>query len=164
MLIALLSDIHDHLDNMRAALRQLSSTDCRHMLFLGDMAQISTFRELRAVWPHELDLVAGNNDYPREDFARCAREWSHTRYHGESAELVLDNRRIYMTHVPGYSLSHIATFGEFDAIFFGHTHRAEHHFIGSTLIANPGDLQGRYGRPSYALYDTTRHTLSHVSL
>ena len=63
MLVALLSDIHDHTTNLLLALHSAQEQGCSHLLFLGDMAETSTFRTLRDEWPHPIDLVFGNNEY-----------------------------------------------------------------------------------------------------
>lgn len=164
MLIAILSDIHDRVKNMRLALSQARAEGCTHLLFLGDMAEMSTFRTLRQEWEHEMDLVQGNNDYPREEFAAFAATGPATRFHGASADLHLGGRRIYMAHEPGAGVLYAAESEQFDLVLFGHTHRAGQQTHANTLIANPGDIQGRYGAPSFAIYDTTTHLLRHIRL
>lgn len=164
MILGIISDIHDHTAHLRRALELLEAEGCRHLLCLGDVASVKTLRYLTARWVGSLDLVAGNNDYPRAAFRDCcAPEQPRIRYHGDTAELETDGRRIFMAHEPERTLN-AAEFGGFDAIFFGHTHRAGQMQKGTTLIANPGDIQGRYGCPSFALYDTATHTLRHVRL
>lgn len=163
MLIGIISDIHDRTANLRRALELLAETHCTHLLCLGDIASTGTLQLLGSLWQGELDIVAGNNDYPRSDFRACAGQMPRTRYHGDTAELELDGRRVFLAHEPERAL-HAAKFGRFDAIFFGHTHRAGQMMDASILIANPGDIQGRYGCPSFALYDTATHTLRHVNL
>lgn len=163
MNLGLISDIHDNVPGMCAALEQLAAAGCSCLLCLGDIASVSTLRRLRESWQGELHLVAGNNDYPRADFSAAAAAMPHTHYHGDTAELTLGGRRIFMAHEPERTLS-AARFGSFDAIFFGHTHRAGQLQEGGALIANPGEVQGRYGHPSVAVYDTATHTLRHLSL
>ena len=68
MLVALLSDIHDHTTNLLLALHTAQEQGCSHLLFLGDMAEASTFRTLRDEWPHPIDLVFGNNEYEIKSF------------------------------------------------------------------------------------------------
>ena len=164
MLIAIFSDIHDQTAHMRQALRKAQEAGCTHLLFLGDMTTAATYRELREAWAHGLDMVAGNNDYPREIFQKLASESEQTRFHGESAQLTLDGRRIYMTHEPHNGVLYAAESGEFDLALFGHTHRSGQQTHGATIVANPGDLQGRYGAPSFAIYDTVAHRVRHVAL
>lgn len=164
MLIALFADIHDNTRNMQQALQKALAEGCSHLLFLGDMASVATFRQLRQAWPHGMDIVPGNNDYPRADFLEEAKQSPLTRYHAESAQITLDERHIYMTHEPYNGVLYAAECGEFDAVFFGHTHRGGQQLHGHTIVANPGDIQGRYGDPSFAIYDTTAHTVRHIAL
>lgn len=164
MKIALLSDIHDNTHNLRRALQQAQTAGCTQLLFLGDMAELSTFRLLRELWPHEMQLVAGNNDYPRAAFHDFAEAAPLTHFHEDSAELELGGRRIYMTHEPMNGVLYAAECGEFDLVLFGHTHRGGQQAHGHTIVANPGDVQGRYDEPSFAIYDTEAHTVTHIAL
>lgn len=164
MLVALMSDAHDELDHLHRAVQQALAADCKRLIFLGDLTTPATLCFLRASWPHAMDLVPGNNDYPIASFLACARPWSNTIFHPTATDITLDNRRLYLTHVPNETLRIAAATGEFDALFFGHTHRPEHHAIGTTLIANPGDIQGRFGSPSFAIYDTLLNSVKHFSI
>lgn len=164
MLIAILSDIHDNTANLRTAIDKALAHGCTHMLFLGDMAEPATLRLLRQLWPHELDLVPGNNDFPRSHFQSFAESAPLTRYHDAGADICVGGRRIYMTHEPQHGVLYAAESGEFDLVLFGHTHRAGQQKHASTIVANPGDLQGRYGDPSFAIYDTAAHSLQHIQL
>ena len=163
MLIGILSDIHDNTDHLHRAIRLMEQENCTRLLCLGDMADVSTLRLLRSLWEGEMDLVSGNNDYPRSAFRDAAAAMPATHYHGDTADLTLAGRRIFLAHEPERTL-HAADLGCFDAIFFGHTHQAGQMRDGRTLIANPGEIQGRYGEPSFAVYDTDTHTLRHIRL
>lgn len=164
MLVALMSDAHDELDHLHRAVQQALTVDCRHLIFLGDLATPDTLRFLRAAWPHAMELVPGNNDYPIAQFLACAHPWANTIFHSSSTDTTLDNRHLYLTHVPNESLRIAAATGEFDALFFGHTHLPEQHMLGSSLIANPGDIQGRFGSPSFAVYDTVHNSVRHFPI
>lgn len=165
MLIAILSDIHDNTRNLRAALQRAQEAGCTQLLFLGDMAGVSTFRLLRELWAQGMQLVPGNNDYPRADFYAFAQQAGpQVILHGETAQPALGGRRIYMTHEPSNGVLYAAECGEFDLVLFGHTHRSGQQRHGHTIVANPGELQGRYGEPSFAIYDTAAHRLEHVYL
>lgn len=163
MLLGIISDIHDNTVGLQAALQRLAAEGCECLLCLGDLACTDTLQLLRRGWQGELHLIAGNNDYPRERFRAAAQAMPRTHYHGDTAELSLGGRRIFMAHEPERTVN-AANYGGFDAIFFGHTHRAGQMTSGETLIANPGEIQGRYGSCSVAVYDTDSHTLRHIRL
>lgn len=160
MLIALMSDAHDEQRNLIKALRCAEEAGCRHLLYLGDLCTVETLRTLRQAWQHELDLVPGNNDYPRSVFAECVQDWENTRFHMDTAHLMIGKRSIMMTHIPGYGLQLAAESGKYDAVFFGHTHRSACATIGHAVVANPGDIQGRYAAPSFATYDTEANSVT----
>lgn len=161
MIIGLISDVHDNTANLAEALRRLRAAACRHLLFAGDLTGSRTLDALCRDWPYELDMVAGNCDPP--DLSRAAEGRERVRFHGDCAELLLDGRHIFLTHSP-YTAQNALAYASFDAVFFGHTHRPMNEMHGRTLVANPGDLQGRFGCPSFALYDTALHSLAHYYL
>lgn len=163
MLVALLSDIHDHTTHLLLALHAAHEQGCTHLLFLGDMAGMSTFRTLREEWSHPIDLVFGNNEYETAAFIKAAQKWPDTTLHGAQASVVLDNRRVFFCHLPWHATK-AAQGGLFDAVFYGHTHTAEVSWIGHTLVANPGEIQGRQNEPTIGIYDTTTQTVRIITI
>jgi predicted phosphodiesterase len=76
------------------------------------------------------------------------------------AELELAGKRIAVTHYPDFAKGLAAT-GKYDAVFHGHTHDKYKDKMGSTLICNPGEIMGRKGKPSFAVYDTVKNEIKH---
>ncbi len=166
MLIALISDIHDHSTRLLLALARAQELGCTHLLCMGDLAAVSTFRLLCEEWTRGLDLVFGNNEWHRDSFLRIADEYPHVTHHGDMGNITLGGRSLFFCHYP-HIASRAAGNGRYDAVFFGHTHRAEQHPAtgdGRPLIVNPGDVQGRYGKPAMAVYDTETNTARLISL
>lgn len=158
MLVALLSDIHDHTTHLLLALHAAEEQGCTHMIYLGDMATIQTFHTLRNEWEHHIDLVLGNNEYEIYAFREAARLWPRTKLHDNEATITLDNRKLFFCHLPGPAMQAART-GKYDAVFFGHTHVPEISTKGYTLVANPGEVYGRQGKPSIGIYDTSDNTV-----
>lgn len=163
MLVALLSDVHDHTTHLLQALHAARVEQCTHLLFMGDMARLSTFRTLREEWGHHIDLVFGNNEYEIAAFQRAAQQWHSTTLHGESADITLGGRRIFFCHLP-WTAAKAAGTGKYDAVFFGHTHMPKILTIGPTLVANPGEIYGRQSKPSIGIYDTESNTVRIVNI
>ena len=163
MLVALLSDIHDHTTHLLPALCAAKQERCSHLLFMGDMAGFSTFRTLREEWGHHIDLVFGNNEYEITAFQRAALQWHRVSLHGEYADITLDGRRIYFCHLP-WTADKAAESGRYDAVFYGHTHIPEVRMHGSTLVANPGEVYGRQGKPTIGIYDTETNSVRIVNI
>ena len=65
----------------------------------------------------------------------------------------LAGRRIAVTHYPAIAAG-LAASDRYDLVCFGHTHRIAEERVGDTLLINPGEVMGRFGRSTYVLYDT----------
>ena len=159
MLIAVLSDIHDNISNLLAALALAEQQGCSHLLVTGDLATLSTLRTLREEWEHGIDLVFGNNEWNRAEHLRMAEQFHHCRHHGDTADITLDGRHIFLTHYPHIAEQAMQS-GEYDAVFYGHTHRAELRQGKSGIIANPGEIDGVRRPPSFAVYNTANNSLT----
>lgn len=167
MKIALISDIHDNAGNLVQALSLAEAAGCTHLICLGDMVHSSTFRTLRTSWAFGIDLVFGNNERERSLFRRMAESFTNTTLHGDTGELELEGRRIFITHMPERMperAQNALAAGAFDAVFFGHTHLVFNRTFGHTLVANPGEITGRGGNPTFGIYDTDTNSVSIQSL
>lgn len=167
MQIGIVSDIHDHLDHLRVAIRFLNER-AEAMICCGDLCSpfvMDTLREFRG----PVHIVFGNND---ADTFRITRK-SDTRLvlHGEFAELSFDGRRVAIQHF-GFLAHPIAESGRYDLVCFGHNHRIGLRATGRTLAVNPGTLMGYAFGPvgaekvphSFALYDTQTAAVQAYSL
>ncbi len=137
MKIGVLSDTHDRVDTTREAIRLLAAHGAELLLHCGDITAPATVRLFDSLPTHfvfgncddehqlepvmrELGVVL-HRDFGRLTLAGCEIAWVHS-------------------HVPGL-LDRLEQSGEFDYLFYGHTHVAESHRTGRTLVANPGALQ-----------------------
>ena len=84
-------------------------------------------------------------------------------FHQPMAHLELGGRRVAVVHYPEFG-EPLALSGKYDAVFSGHNHTAEAQMLGATLWANPGEVMGRYGKPSFGLYDTERNAFEIVRI
>jgi predicted phosphodiesterase len=84
--------------------------------------------------------VFGNWDLNRRGLCRAIREIGAV-IHGETGRLELGGKRIAWLHghVRGARLRLEAS-GEWDFIFYGHSHKPKVHKTGKTLVLNPGAL------------------------
>jgi putative phosphoesterase len=165
MLVAVLSDIHDRLDHLESALSQVKTEGAEHMVFLGDFCAPFTLAAMAdgfTIGP--IDAIFGNND--GDPFLLCsvAASHNHVTLHGQFAELEIDSNQIALNHYPDIS-RRLAESQAYDAVFSGHDHQQYIHRIGNrTLWANPGEIMGRFGPPSFGLYDTGSATFRHIQI
>ncbi len=155
MRIGIVSDIHDNIWALAEALKTLEGTDT--LLGLGDYCAPFTIAAIGEGFGRPVHLVWGNNDGDKVTISRVAAQYSQITLHGEWAKLELDGQQIALVHDP--SLGRALAEGErFDLVCHGHDHRRNIQQIGRTLLVNPGEVMGRLGVRSVAIYDTERHS------
>jgi len=153
MLIAVLSDIHDNIWKLEKALDQLGQAEV--LLFCGDFCAPFTLEMMAEGFQGPLFAVLGNNDGDVLLLSRIAAKAGNVTLHSLMGKVTLGDREITLIHYPALASS-LASGGKYDAVFYGHTHRPQVEERGETLLINPGEVMGRFGRPTYALYDTVK--------
>lgn len=136
MKIAILSDIHDNLWNLKAALAAVHDSDV--LLCCGDLCSPFVMDEL-ARFPRDVHIVFGNND---ADLFRITRKSTdRVRVYGEFFEAELGGKRFAMNHFD-YLARPIAASGLYDVVCYGHNHRFAVERTGKTVLINPGPIMG----------------------
>jgi putative phosphoesterase len=136
MLLAVLSDIHDHLHNLAAAIEYASAAEV--LICCGDLCSPFVMDQL-ARFPGPVHIVFGNND---ADLFRITRKSSdRVRVHGEFFETVLDGKKVAVNHFD-YIARPIAESGRYDIVCYGHNHEFSVARVGRALAINPGPIMG----------------------
>lgn len=162
MRIALISDIHDHRSKLKKALEGISDADL--LICLGDLCSPFIIKDLGEGFSGPIHIVFGNNDGDLFRITQTAKSFSHITLHGEIAELILDGKRIAITHFDTVARM-LATSDSFDLICFGHNHTYEVREVGKTLLVNPGEIMGEIsGTSSYAVYSTATNSVERFNL
>ena len=161
MKIAVLSDIHDRLENLSLVLADETLGGCDALIFLGDFCAPFSLAQLAEGFDKPIHAVFGNNDGDQFLLSKIAAGFNHVTLHGHFAELEFDSRKIAINHYPDIS-KRIAEGPTFDAVFSGHDHQRYIHQFDTTIWANPGEIMGRFGNPSFGVYDTQTNTFKHV--
>jgi putative phosphoesterase len=152
MRVAILSDIHDNIPKLRAALGGLKGVGA--VLCLGDLCSPFIVKELGEGFRGPLHVVFGNNDGDRYRIAEVAKEYPHIQIHGEYADLEIDGRSFSLNHYDDIARA-IAATGKHDVVCHGHSHRLVIERKGSTLVVNPGEIFGLLsGKSTFVIYDT----------
>lgn len=134
MRIGVISDTHGLLrDEVREFLR-----NCDHIIHAGDVGDIDTLNELRAIGP--MTAVYGNVD---------AGRWASSL--PPDTHFTLGGRSFYLIHNIHYAEADLEN-GGFDVVVYGHSHMPEIRRAGPVTYLNPGSAgPRRFGRPvSYA--------------
>ena len=161
MKIAILSDAHDHLEQLRRALQLVQG--CGALLFCGDLCAPFTLREIAEGFAGPVHTVLGNNDGDVLLMARVAQQAGNVTLHGDYAELELAGRRVALVHYPRLAEG-LAALGDYDLVCHGHDHQVRVVQVGPTLLLNPGEVMGWKGRSSCAIYDTATREAEIIEL
>ena len=153
MLIAVFSDVHDNIWNLADALRQVKAADAEVLLFCGDFCVPFTLTQMGQGFSGPVHCVLGDNDGDPRLLLHNALAAGNVTLHGQHAELTLDGRRVAVNHYPEIA-QRLASSGQFDLVCYGHNHLARVEQISATVVANPGEVMGRFGAPTFGLYDT----------
>lgn len=161
MLLGVISDSHDHIPNLRHALKLLSERRVEMIFHCGDLIAPFVTKEL-GTFGGPVHTVFGNNDADRflALKVQIAAAPSVT-HHGEFGFVDAGGHRIGFTHYKEYARGFAAS-AQCDAAFFGHTHEFYEERIGNVLVLNPGELLGMKGKPSFCVYDTATRRFERV--
>jgi putative phosphoesterase len=165
MLIGLMSDTHDNLPQVDKAVRRLNDANVDLVLHAGDYVApftIPRFKKLKS----KLIGVFGNNDGDHELLKIRFHENKQLEIHGNFADVRADSLRIALLHGTDMELLEALIDREsFDVVVHGHTHVAEAHRKGRTLVVNPGEVCGYLtGTSTISLLDTVKRKARIVKL
>jgi len=169
MKICILSDSHDNIPLLDAAVTHAKRQGAEAVLHCGDIVAPST---LTCLERHRLPVhvIYGNNSGDLFALGRAAgRPGTVLRFHGMDAALAFGPRRVFMVHYPHYARAMAAT-GEWDLVCCGHSHQPSIDVLptlggGTATVVNPGTVGGVGGAPAtYVLGDLERLRFDIVDL
>jgi putative phosphoesterase len=139
MRIAVLSDIHDNVWKLDAALAQVRDTDA--MVCCGDLCSPFIVHQIGRGYAKPVHVVFGNNDADLFRITSIAAKNSQMRLYGEIFTGEFGGRKAAANHFDAIARP-LAASGLYDVVFFGHNHRHEIAQVGKTLLVNPGPVMG----------------------
>lgn len=146
MEICVISDTHDHLDNLRKVLKILEERKITVMLHGGDFVSPFTWRVLKN-FKGDIYGVFGNNDGERVLLKKLYGD----RIQEQIRKIEIGGKKIALMHEPRL-LDELAQSRGFDLIVYGHMHEVDIRKINNTLIINPGEACGwLYGKATFMI-------------
>ncbi|HSA96834.1 MAG TPA: metallophosphoesterase [Acidobacteriota bacterium] len=160
-MIGLLSDTHDNLDRVRAAIRLFNDASCDLVAHAGDIIAPFAANELRDL-RCPVKAVFGNCDGEKAGLVRAFQGLGEIA----AAPLAFEHagRRFGLCHLDSLVPGLIAS-KAFDVVIFGHTHRPLVELRDGVLLVNPGEAGGWLtGKSTAALLDPAALKAEIVSL
>ena len=170
VLIGLISDTHDHVDVARKAVRVFRERDVEMVVHLGDIVAPFTLKAMAEEKPPQLTAIFGNNCGEKMGLKRTAEAYGIT-ITDPPRILEIKGYKILLLHGFGSRedteriVLSLAKSGDYDFIFFGHTHSQYVKEVGSTFVVNPGEAGGCLtGRKSISIVDLDERMVETILL
>lgn len=153
MKLAIISDVHDNIANLKIVLDFLRAKKIKHLICAGDLASQGTSDFLKQNYGGKFYYAFGNAEKDRIDIKKNQNVKNFLIF-AESGEFRVDKLKIGVNHFPARAKK-MAQSGNYDLVFYGHTHRPwEERISNRTRLINPGNVAGLYYEPTFAVYDT----------
>ncbi len=150
-----MADIHGNMAYLERAKKVIDEQGLEIVLVCGDVQDIEALQELDT-WKQKVYIALGNADYEIRHKLDSGLIWT------ERVEIFLDygvlnigGTKLAFCHYPKFA-EKLAEGGRFDVVFYGHNHKPWEEKIGRTVMLNPGEIQARDGKPTFAIYDLTK--------
>ena len=159
MKLAVCSDIHDNIWKLEKALPLMSEAGA--LIFCGDFCAPFTLAQMAEGFGGPIHVVFGNNDGDPRLLTKVASKHDHVTLHGQFAELEMDGLQVAVNHYPEIARP-VAESGRYGLVCYGHDHKLFQEWVGQTLLINPGEIMGRWGRSTFMLVDTADRSVKVV--
>ncbi len=163
MRIAVMSESHDHIWNIRKALEQIRRTNVQMIIHCGDFIAPFMLKELdNAGIP--VHGVFGNNDGDQHLLTKLAlTELSNITLHGVVGAVDARGFKIGFTHLAEIGEG-LAYSSRYQMVCYGHTHKYVQKKIDQTILLNPGEIMGKDGPASFCVVDTGAGSVHKIDL
>lgn len=163
MLVAVMSDSHDNIWNLRKALEIVNNRQAEFLIHCGDFIAPFMLKELDLAGI-PVHGVFGNNDGDQYTLTKMAFSMlNNITLHGLSGQVDIEGFTIGFTHYAEMGYGLVAA-GDCRLVCFGHTHAHEIKRAGSVTLLNPGEIMGKEGSPGFCFVDTQTAAIEQVGL
>ncbi len=162
MKIAVMSDSHDHLENIDKVVARANEKGAEMLLHCGDICSPFVMERL-APFDGPVHVVFGNNDGDPMTISKMAERFSNITIHHHTGVIETDKGLIAITHYPEHGKGLAAT-GNYAAVFSGHTHFRMSEIMNDTPHINPGEVMGLLGSPGFVIFDLDSGELEEIEI
>jgi len=163
MKIAVMSDTHDNVVNMKKVLGRISEIGVDQIIHCGDLISPFIMDELQA-FEKKVHVVFGYQDVNLVTISHSfEKKYSNLIFYKDFGKIEIGGRKIFIIHNNELSRE-IAENKKYDVVFYGHNHVAKSELVGKTLLVNPGEVLGIKGKVTFAVYDTEKNNIEIIEL
>jgi uncharacterized protein len=156
MKIAIVSDTHNNWANFEKAIKWMNKEKISLILHCGDIMSQDTINDAKKSFEGKIEFVKGNADYDMP--ALPEKMELEIKLESPSASSGRLSLKVAFCHFPDLAKK-MAKSGEYDLVFYGHSHRAWDEKVGKCHMINPGELAGQFYKATFAVYDTGTENL-----
>jgi hypothetical protein len=160
MKVCVISDTHDHKENLLKAIKIAKEKDVSMVIHCGDYCAPFMVKIMEG-FEVEAHGVFGNVD--GDKFRMLLSLPKNFKLHGEFAEIEISGKKIGIVHFPELAEA-MAKSEKYDVVFHGHTHERRLERLGKCLLINPGELMNLKGNPSLAIYDPETNDVEFIEV
>ena len=169
MKIAIISDVHDNIPNLKKVLDYCASNKIEKIICCGDLASLETLDYLNDNFTGEIFFTFGNMDngylknYPFEN-----NQYRNTKIFTNFGELKIEisprktlgrgetSISIAFVHFP-QEAKELCETGKYNFVFHGHTHKPWTEIINTCTLLNPGNVANQIYPPTFAVWDVDQN-------
>jgi len=137
MKIGIVSDSHDHHENVLKAIDIFNEQKVDYVLHAGDIVSPFTGRIFEKLTAEKFIAVFGNNEGEKLLLKKMIENFG-GQIHEYCYKGTIDGKKIYMTHTH-HNLDEIIKSQMYDLVIYGHTHKQDIRRVDKTLVVNPGE-------------------------
>lgn len=154
MKIAIISDVHDNIPNLKKVLDYCAKNKIEKTICCGDLASVETLEYLNDNFEGNIYFTFGNmdNDYLRNYFFENS-EFRKTKIFKKEGEIEIDKKKIAFVHFPRIAKG-LCRSGRYEFVFYGHTHKPWEETINECKMLNPGTVAGQFYPATFAVWNT----------
>ncbi len=161
MLIGICSDTHDHVENIKKAIKLFKEKKPARVVHAGDYCSPFTIPLFDGLPLHG---IFGNNDGDKYLLMKKFEEIG-AELHGDFYSFEADKLKFAVYHGTHSEITEaLETCGNYDVVISGHTHQADVETIGKTISINPGSVNGFDQDAMIAFFDTDTRQVTFAEL
>jgi putative phosphoesterase len=150
MKIGIMSDSHDHLENIKKCVRLFQSEGVEYVIHLGDFVSPNSIIACKGI---KLVGIFGNNDGDKFRLVSAFNAVS-GELKGDFHEFKEDGLKFACYHGTELAIKDaLIECGKYDVVLHGHSHACENTKTGNTLVLNPGTAHGFRKRATVMIFD-----------